>query len=196
LVDLPIAFLGQTLGLIALPQMSRLAAENRFTRLRTVTLKVLGATVLIALPVAVLLYVAGKPAISLLLQHGAFTKHASSLTGLVLLGFAVGLPGRIADQLLMRSFYSIKNAVVPLITNVLTFALRVGVLVLLLRLLSSKHAILAIPLSVGAAETLEAGALFLLLFSVFFRKYRKEREAPLLENGDSAGGDTIEVDEF
>ena len=46
------------------------------------------------------------------------------------------------------------------VTNIGAFALRVGLLVLLLKALSSKHAILAISLSVGVAETIEAGALF------------------------------------
>lgn len=196
LFDLPLAFLGQTLGLIALPQMSRLATAGRIKGLRKLTMKVVGATVLIAIPVALLLYVGGRPAISLLLQHGAFTKHATSLTTLALLGFALGLPGRVADQLLMRSFYSIKNAIVPLITNVLTFALRVGLLILLLRLLSSKHAILAIPLSVGGAETLEACVLFLLLFSVFFKKLQRQQERTPAEQEVPAGEDDIEVDEY
>ncbi len=61
---------------------------------------------------------------------------------------------------------------------------------------ASLSAILAIPLSVGGAETVEAGVLFLLLFSVFFRKLQKEREAPLLRQADALDGDTIEVDEF
>jgi putative peptidoglycan lipid II flippase len=196
LFDLPMAFLGQTVGLIALPQLSKLAASSRITTLRTLIMKVVCAAILISIPIAMLLYVAGKPAISLLLQHGAFTKHASSLTALALLGFAVGLPGRVADQLLMRSFYSIKNAIVPLITNILTFALRVGLLIFLLQLLSSKHAILAIPLSVGIAETTEAGVLFLLLFYVFLRKLQRKRETLLLEQDEAADMDAIEVDEF
>lgn len=196
LFDLPVAFLGQTLGLIALPQMSKLVAAGRISSLSKLTMKLVGATALIAVPLAMLLYVAGRPAINLLLQHGAFTKHASSLTVLALLGFAVGMPGRIVDQLLMRSFYSIRNAIVPLVTNVLTFALRVGLLIALLKFLSSKHAILAIPLSVGVAETIEAGVLFLLLFSFFFKKLQRKSKGLTGEQDDTASDDDIGVDEY
>src|SRR5205085_10443634 len=145
----------------------KLASVGRYTRLRELTVKVVGGATLISIPIAFLLYLLGKPAMSLLFQHGAFTRHASSLTALALLGYAFGLPGRIASDLLIRSFYAIRNAVTPLITNMLAFAIRIGLLLLLLRLLTGKYAILAIPLAVGGATTIEAGVLLLLLFFHF-----------------------------
>jgi putative peptidoglycan lipid II flippase len=196
LFDLPIAFLGQTLGLIALPQMSRLAVDGRYLRLRSLVMKIVGGTVLISVFVAFLLYLLGRPLIRLFLQHGAFTAHASSLTALVLIGYAVGLPGRVAGDLLTRSFYSIKNAVIPLLTNLLAFALRMGLLLMLLRLLKGKYVLLAIPLSVGAAQTLEAGVLFLLLCFYFLRKLQRERGTPVGDRANAIDGDEKEVDEF
>ncbi len=196
LFDLPIAFLGQTLGLIALPQLSRLAVDGRYMRLRSLTMKILGGAVLISVLVAFLLYLSGRPLIRLFLQRGAFTAHASSLTVLVLIGFAVGLPGRVASDLLIRSFYSIKNAVVPLITNLLAFAIRMGILLMLLRLLKGKYLLLAIPLSIGAAQTLEAGALFLLFFFYSLKKLQRERETTVSVQANTVDVHEMEVDEF
>jgi putative peptidoglycan lipid II flippase len=109
------------------------------------------------------LSILGKQIIHILFQHGAFTKHSSTLTALVLIGFAIGLPGRIAAELLMRSFYALKNAVIPLLTNIFALAAHIGLLLFLLKALSGKYVILAIPLATTVAGTIEAGLLCLLL---------------------------------
>ena len=196
LLDLPIAFLGQTLGLLALPQMSKLAAYGRYRLLSSLTMKILGGVMIISTGMAILLYLIGKPIIHLFLQRGAFTGHASSLTALVLIGYAVGLPGRVAADLLTRSYYSIKNAVIPLITSVLAFALRMGLLLMLLRLLKGKNVLLAIPLSMGVAQTLEAGALFLLFFFYSLKKLQRERETTVSAETNTDDVSEVGVDEF
>jgi len=195
LFDLPVALLGQTLGLAALPQMSKLAAAGHYTRLRGLTMKIVGAAVLISIPVSILLYVLGGPAIHLFLQHGAFTKHASSLTTLALLGYAIGLPGHIATELLTRSFYAIKNALTPLIINILAFAMRIGLILLLLKVLAGKDVILALPLAAGGEATLAAGMLFLLLFFHSYRKLQRGQETSAREQPDTSV-DEEEVDEY
>lgn len=196
LIDLPIAFLGQTLGLIALPQMSKLAVYGRYTLLRSLTMKILSGAVLICTGIAILLYLIGKPIIHLFLQHGAFNGHATSLTALVLIGYAVGLPGRVASDLLTRSYYSIKNAVIPLITNILAFALRIGLLLMLLKVIKGKNALLAIPLSIGVAQTLEAGALFLLFFLYSLKKLQRKQETMESAQANTDDVNESEIDEF
>jgi putative peptidoglycan lipid II flippase len=163
LFDLPVALLGQTLALAALPRMSALAVAGQRSQLRQLVLKVVGGAVLISLPTAVLLVILGRPAIHILFQHGAFTSHSSALTSLALIGYAIGLSGRIATELLKGSFYALKNALVPLLTNIFAFALRVGFLLFLLKILTGKYVILAIPLAAGGAATVEAGLLCLLI---------------------------------
>jgi putative peptidoglycan lipid II flippase len=163
LFDLPIALFGQTLALAALPRLSELAAGFRYLDFRQLVFKIVGGAVLISIPTAVLLALLGKPLIHLLFQHGAFTKHASALTTLVLIGYAIGLPGQVASGLFMRSFYALKNAVIPLLTNMLAFAIRIGLLLFLFKTLSGKSMILAIPLAATGTATLEAGLLCLLL---------------------------------
>ncbi len=163
LFDLPVALLGQTLALAALPPMSTLAAKEHYLDFRQLVFKIVGGVVLLSIPTAFFLSILGKPAIHILFQHGAFTKHSSTLTALVLTGFAIGLPGRVASELLMRSFYALKNALIPLLINIVALAAHIGLIVLLLKLLVGKYVILAIPLSLAGAATIEAGLLCLLL---------------------------------
>jgi putative peptidoglycan lipid II flippase len=155
--------LGQTLVLAALPRMSSLAARFRYLDFRQLVFKIVGGAVLISIPTAVLLALLGKPLIHLIFQHGAFTRHASALTALVLIGYAIGLPGQVAAGILMRSFYALKNAIIPLITHMFTFAIHIGLLLFLFRTLTGNYVILSIPLAATITITVEAGLLCLLL---------------------------------
>ncbi len=163
LYDLPIALLGQALALAALPGLSSLAASYRYLDFRQLVFKIVGGAVLISIPAAVLLAVLGKPMIHVLFQHGSFTKHASALTALVLVGYAIGLPGQVASGIFMRSFYALKNAVIPLFTHIFVFAIHISLLLFLIRTLTGNNVILAIPLAATSTATVEAGLLCLLL---------------------------------
>jgi peptidoglycan biosynthesis protein MviN/MurJ (putative lipid II flippase) len=80
-----------------------------------------------------------------------------------LIGYAIGLPGQVALGIVMRSFYALKNAVIPLLINILGFAIRLSLLLFLFNTLTGKYTILAIPLAATGTTTLEAGLLSLLL---------------------------------
>jgi len=164
LFALPVALLAQAVAQAALPRMSSLAIDGQFRRLRYLMLKVIGAAVLLSIPTAIVLGVLGKPMIHLLFQHGAFDQHSSYLTFLALVGYAVGLPGQVAGDLLARSFYSLKDARTPLFTNIFALLARFGLIVFLLKLLAGSSALIAIPLAASGALTAEAVLLGLLLF--------------------------------
>ncbi len=163
LFDLPVALFGQALALAALPGLSRLAVDHRYQDFRRLVFKIVGGAVLVSIPTAVLLSILGKPAIHIIFQHGAFTRHSSTLTALALIGYAIGLPGQVALELLIRSFYALKNALIPLLTTVFAFAAHIGLILLLLKLMTGKYLVMAIPLAVAGVATVEAGLLCLLL---------------------------------
>ncbi len=163
LYDLPVALLGQALALAALPRLSRLAVDERYQDFRRLVFKIVGGAVLVSIPAAVLLSILGRPAIHILFQHGAFTRHSSALTALALIGYAIGLPGHVALELLIRSFYALKNALIPLLTTIFAFAAHISLILLLLKVMSGKYLVMAIPLAVAGGATVEAGLLCLLL---------------------------------
>ena len=162
LYALPLALLGLAIGQAALPQLSTLAASGRYVRLRMTVVKLIGGALSLSLIASLMMYLLGKPAIRLLFQHGAFSKHSSALTGTALLGYAFALPAVIAASLLVLSFYALKDARTPLLINILGLATRWSLIIVLLRLLTGSHMILAIPLAaggVGIVETLVLGSL-------------------------------------
>jgi len=193
----PVALLAQAVAQAALPQMSTLAASARYRSLRQLVVKVIGAAVLLSIPCAIGLYLFGKPAIHILFQHGAFTKHSTEVTALALFGYAVGLPASIAGELLVKSFYALKDARTPLFTNIFSLASHLGLIILLLKAMAtSKYVILAIPLASSISATAEALLLFILLF---FRLRAKVKLDTSTEEGQDAAfddeQDDLETDE-
>ncbi len=163
LFNFPLTFVALAVGQALLPQITIQATHHHYVRMRQTLLKIVGASVLLSIPAAIVLYVLGKPAIRLLFQHGAFTAHASALTTTALLGYAVGLPGLTAEVLLVLCFYALKDARTPLLTNIAALATRIGLIILLLQMLTGKYEILAIPLAASLTSTAQAALLCLIL---------------------------------
>ncbi len=177
--NLPVALLAQAVAQAALPRMSLLATDGRYLRLRQLTVKVVGAAVLLSIPTAIGLGVLGQPLIHLLFQHGAFNKHSSSLTYLALIGYLVGLTGHVAGDLLSRGFYALKDARTPLFTNIFSLLVRTGLIIFLLKLFVGKSALIAISLAASGAITAEALLLGYLLYLRLRTKIRQEKNAQI-----------------
>ncbi|HLG66214.1 MAG TPA: murein biosynthesis integral membrane protein MurJ [Ktedonosporobacter sp.] len=160
----PLALMSQAIGQALLPHLSVQAASNHYMRMTQTALKVMGVSILLAVPAAIVLAVAGKPVIHLLFQHGAFTQHSTDVTNLALLGYAVGVPGLVAGDLIVRGFYALKDAWTPLWTNIFALLSRVSLIILLLQLLKGPLVILAIPLALAGSASAEAVLLCVLLF--------------------------------
>ncbi len=156
LYSLPDALMSQAIGLALLPHLAAQAAAGRYVRMRQTALKVMGGSFALALPATLLLWSLGKPIIRLLFQHGAFTAHSSMLTYTALTGYAVGLPGIIAGGLLASGFFALKDTSTPLFTGIFALAIRYGLIVLLLHTIQGVYSILAIPLALSGAATVEA----------------------------------------
>ncbi len=175
LFTFPLTFVAQAIGQALLPQITIQVAHHQYVRMRLTVLKIVGGAVLLSIPASIVLYVLGKPAIRLLFQHGAFTAHASVLTTSALFGYAVGLPGLTAEGLLVLSFYALKDARTPLLTNIAALAIRISLIFLLLKGLPGQYAILAIPLAASVTSTAQAALLCIILFMRLWTKVKTDK---------------------
>lgn len=174
LFGLPLALVAQAVGQAAMPQLASLATAQKYVRLRQTFTKVLFTSLAFSVLAALLLGVLGHPVIRLLFQHGAFDAHSSAVTYLVLLGYALALPGQALSSLLSLTFYAMKNALWPLIACAVSLLAHIGGIMLFFQLFSGSRQILAIPLSLavdGCASTL---LLSLLLFLGLRAKVRND----------------------
>ncbi len=175
LFALPVTLVAQVIGQALLPPLTTQATSGRYVCLSQTLVQSVGAAVLLSAPAAVVLALLGRTAIVLVFQHGAFDPHSSSLTAMALSGYAVGLPGVVASQLLILSFYVLKEARTPLLTNSVTLGMRIGLILLLLKGLSGPSAGLSLPLAASVAGRLEAVLLVLLLFSRLRSRVKTDR---------------------
>ncbi|HYU76068.1 MAG TPA: lipid II flippase MurJ, partial [Ktedonobacteraceae bacterium] len=164
LFGLPLTLVSQTIGNALLPQITMQATHSRYVRMSWTILKIVGGATLLSVLAAILLYLLGKPAIHILFQYGAFNEHASTLTHLALLGYAVGLPGQAVSLLIIVCFYAIKDVRTPLFTNIGALALQIGLSLLLLKALKGAYTILGLPLAASLTGTIQALLLCFILF--------------------------------
>ena len=174
----PVALLSQAVSQPALPQLSALASRGSFLRLRRLTIKVTGASLLLGIPATLGLCLLGRPVIHLIFQHGAFNKHSTTLTSLALIGYAVGLPAIIASEMFVRAFFALKNARIPMFTNIVNLAVHIGLILYLLTICTGQNTILAIPLAASGSATAECILLGILLYFNLRRKIQKELATP------------------
>ena len=164
LFAIPLTLVSQTIGNALLPQITMQATHGRYARMSWTILKIVGGATLLSVLAAILLYLLGKPAIHILFQYGAFSEHASTLTHLALLGYAIGLPGQAVSLLIIVCFYALKDVRTPLFTNIVALALQIGLSLLLLKALRGTNVILGLPLAASLTATIQAALLCLILF--------------------------------
>ena len=172
---LPVALIAQAMGQSLLPHLSLQAATGRYVRMRQTAAKVMGMSIVLTVPAAIILVLLGKPTIWILFQHGAFNQHSSDLTDMALLGYAAALPGQAAGNLLSSGFFALKDALTPLMTNIFALVSRVGLLVVLPVVLKGPAIILSIPLALAGSATAEALLLSLLLLFRLSRRIKKDK---------------------
>ncbi len=160
---LPVSLIAQAIGQAALPRMARLELERRYGHLRRLFGQVIGASLALSVLSALALGMLGLWVIDLLFRHGAFDEHSAWLTNLALFGYVVGLPGVCLGDVVARSFYALKDARTPLLTNVFALLMRVVLLGLLWLALGGEQRILAVSLSLSGAASAEALLLCLVL---------------------------------
>jgi putative peptidoglycan lipid II flippase len=171
---LPVSLIAQAIGQAALPRMARLEVEHRYGPLRRLFTQLILVSVLLSLFSALVLGLLGLPIIDIIFRHGAFDEHSALLTNMALLGYLVGLPGVSVGDVVARSFYALKDARTPLLTNIFALLARIVLIVWLFVVLVGEQKLLAISLSLAGAATAEALLLCLILF---LRLHRRERRA-------------------
>ncbi|GCE27370.1 lipid II flippase MurJ [Dictyobacter alpinus] len=178
---LPAALIGQAIGQSLLPHLAVQAAGRHYIRMRQMALKVIGFSIALTLPAALLLVLLGKPTIHLLFEHGAFDPHASDLTNLALLGYAFALPGLAAGNLLSGGFFALKDAWTPFATNTYALVVRWGMLYFLFQFIHGTQAIMVVPLALAIAAGSEAVLMAILLLFRLRRYIKRDAGMQRLE---------------
>jgi len=131
LLLLPLGIFGMAVSTAAFPTLAENVARGRLDRVRATILETLRSILFMSIPSSVGLIVLGLPIIQVLLEHGEYSLADAQLTAFPLAGFAVGLSGLTAVEILTRSFYAMRDSVTPVIISILQFIFKIALSLIL-----------------------------------------------------------------
>lgn len=172
LMELPIGVFTIAIATVVFPLISRHAAREDWASLTADYHKGMRLVLVINIPAAIGLALLSEPIIRLLFQHGAFKASDTALMTPVLVVYAVGLPFISFTSLALRGFYALRDTATPVRAAALSFAVNLGLSVVLMQWLST------VGLALASTVAVMAQAAF--LQSRLVRKLDGLSAAPLL----------------
>jgi putative peptidoglycan lipid II flippase len=160
LMLLPHGLIALSLGTVIFPRLARAHAAGDLAGVRQIALGAVRQVLFLALPASMMLGLLGVPVVRALFEHGQFTAESTALTSEALRFYAFGLAAFAASEILVRTFYAMRDTRTPVLIGVVAVALNITLGWGLLRL-GARLAGLAIAFS--TANTLEAALLLALL---------------------------------
>ncbi len=146
--QLPLGMIGIALGVVLLPEVTRLVRRDDAMGASRSMMRGMELGLLITLPAAVAMLVIPIPIITVLFQRGAFTPDDAHQTGMALRGFALGLPGYVLIKVLQPGYFARENTRAPMMMAAVTVVVNVAVSLLLFGPLG--HVGIAIATTVAA----------------------------------------------
>ena len=162
---LPLGIFGMAVSTAAFPTLAENVARGRLDRVRSIILETLRSILFMSIPSSVGLIVLGLPIIQVILEHGAFSLTSAEYTAVPLAGFAVGLAGLAAVEILTRSFYALRDSKTPVIVSVAQFIFKIALSLILINaaVWGPQYGTGGLALSTSIAGLLEAAVLLWLL---------------------------------
>ena len=115
LYQLPLGVIGIAIGVVLLPDISRLLRAGQEQAAMDSQNRSLEMSLLLTLPASVALAVVPEPLISVLFERGHFTAHDSEMVGLALLAFAFGLPAFVLTKVFQPGYFAREDTRAPMV---------------------------------------------------------------------------------
>lgn len=118
--QLPLGMIGIALGVVLLPEVTRLLRRDDTKGASESMVRGMELGLLITLPAAVAMVVIPEPIVTVLFQRGEFTADDAYQTGMALRGFALGLPGYVLIKVLQPGYFAREDTRTPMIMAAIT----------------------------------------------------------------------------
>jgi putative peptidoglycan lipid II flippase len=172
--EFPLGLVSTAVSMAVLPTLSRLDLRSSSEEFKRTLALGLRLVLMLIVPATVGLVVLGRPIISLIFQHGAFTPFDTHQAASALYGYLLGTPFAAVDLLLIFAFYSQKDTVTPVAVGIvcvliylavaptLAFFLRLGMIGLVIAnsVQLASHAVIMLALLHRRVGTLDEGQLW------------------------------------
>jgi putative peptidoglycan lipid II flippase len=124
--QLPLGVIGTAAGTALLPAVTKYIAQGQEGEAMTALNRAMESVLMLTLPAAIGLSVAGKPVMDVLFVRGAFTEHNAILAGQSLAAFALGLPVFALIKIFTPGFYARGDTMTPLKIGIAAVLLNLG----------------------------------------------------------------------
>lgn len=134
IITIPFSLFGHTFSTAAFPFLSKDYADGNMERFRSTFIKTFQQILFFSLPVAVIVVVLRVPIVRLMYGFGGDTKFdwlATLMTAWVILFFGFRMVFESLAALLVKTFYSAHNTVIPVIVSFISVALGMTLAILL-----------------------------------------------------------------
>ncbi|WP_372399051.1 murein biosynthesis integral membrane protein MurJ [Azospirillum sp. HJ39] len=111
--QMPLGVIGIAIGTALLPVLARHAAAGDERMVRHYLSRALEFSLLLGLPAAVALGIAGRPIVAVLFERGAFGPQEAHATAMALAAYAVGIPAYVIAKSLNAAFFARHDTVTP-----------------------------------------------------------------------------------
>jgi putative peptidoglycan lipid II flippase len=119
LMQMPETLIGTAIATAIFPTLSALAAQGRVDQLRDTLSAALRAVLVLGIPAALGISLLGRPLIELLFQGGEFGQTSTDAVLAALGGYALGLVGHAALEIVSRAFFARQDTRTPLLAAAL-----------------------------------------------------------------------------
>ncbi len=157
--SVPVSLFGIAFATSIFPVLSELAAKEDFHEYRTQFFRTLKGILALTVVSAIVMYLVRVFIIRLLLGGGAFSESDIILTASTLGVFTLAIPTESINHLLARSFYALKNTVIPTVVSILGLVIAVAGGYFF----SSQIGVIALPLAFFFGSVFKMFTLFTLL---------------------------------
>ena len=123
LYQLPLGVIGVAVGTALLPSLARHVRADDKPGARRLEARAIEASLLLSLPAAIALIVAGAPIMTALFARGAFTPADALQTAGALAGYSAGIPAYVLAKTLSTGYYAREDTKTPLKFSLITVAL-------------------------------------------------------------------------
>ncbi|MCB0879028.1 MAG: murein biosynthesis integral membrane protein MurJ [Thermoleophilia bacterium] len=183
--QLPQGIFSLAVATVFFPMFARFAARRDDDGFRDSVVASCRQIVVLLMPASIFMVVLAEPIVQLLFQRGEFGADNTQLVAWALQGFAVGLIGNGAIQLLMRAFFSLRTPWTPAIIG---FFVNLLGNIVLGGLLHGPMGVRGITLSMAIANTLS----FVVMYAILRRRLDGAPVGPIVSalviSGLAAGG--------
>lgn len=153
LMELPIGVFAIAVATVVYPLIARHAAERNYAAMADDYRKGLRLILVINIPAAVGLALLSEPIVRVLFERGRFTADDTAFMAPLLALFAVGMPFFAVTSLTTRAFYAVKDLATTVRLAAVSFAVNLGLSLLLMDTLGARGLVTASTLAV-AVQTL------------------------------------------